>query len=186
MELASNRRGRIGFGGSLLRGANGRHDDDQQQEQVLHLDSSPAAAILVAGIAVHAVVDISGDTIVSGIGGRCSVTVGAGEHGVVRGVGVTGCADTVGATMLHVEPGVVEGCASPCGGVVTSGAGGWETSGYVVGVCCASVLGFVAGVAIGGRACIHTIDMARGACDSGVRASEGEWRLVVIEDGAGP
>ena len=55
---------------------------------------------------------------------------------------------------------VIEHCPGPRGRRMAGGAGGGESGGDVVGVRGASVIGLVAGVAIGWRSCEHVIDVA--------------------------
>ena len=82
MKLASHGCGRVWRRGTLLRDAERRSDEDEQQQEGSHLHSTPAS-VFVACVAIHTVIDVSGHAIVLGIGSRRRVTVGTGEHSVV-------------------------------------------------------------------------------------------------------
>ncbi len=56
----------------------------------------------------------------------------------------------------------------------------------VVGIGGSRVVLRVAGVAIGRRADEHVVDVAQGAGNRGVEASQWEWRVVVVEHSACP
>ena len=142
-----------------------------------------AASALVACVAVHAVVHISVHVGMMEIGSIvAAVAAGALEHSVVTGSDVARGADAVCSAVVHVEPGVIEGGPQPRRSGVARGACGRETGRNMIGIVGSLVIDLVARVAVGRRAGIHVVDMARRACHVHVRAGQWEGRLGVIED----
>jgi len=143
----------------------------------------------MALVAIHAVVDVAVDAGMLRIRLRRRVAIRALKHGVVRRVRVAGGADAVSASMVHRKPGVIEGCAQPIRGdpcCVAGGTGRRKPCRDVIRVRRPVVIGLVARIAIGWRPDEHTADMATGAGHVDVWALEGEWRGVVVENGAKP
>ena len=68
-----------------------------------------SAAILVTGIAVHAVIHVAGNSGMPGIGCCRGVATGAGEDRVIRGVCVACSANTIRIAVVQREEGVVAG-----------------------------------------------------------------------------
>ena len=77
---------------------------------------------------------------------------------------------------------MVELCSGPCRSVMASLAGCGERGRHVVRAGRPCVLRFVAGVAIRRRTCVATAHMAVRACDRGMRSSQWEHCLAVIEN----
>lgn len=148
-----------------------------------------AAPVFMAGVAIHAVVDVPGNAGMLGVSLRLRVAIRAGEDGIVVGIGVARRADAIRAAVIHGEPGVVEGGAEPvCGDPrrVARGASGGESGGHVVWIRRAGIVRFVAGIAIGGSAGIHVSDMAAQTWHAHVRALQRERRVVVVESRSQP
>lgn len=143
-----------------------------------------AAPVFMARVAIHAVVDVTRNALVIRVGGGLCMAIRAGEDGIVVRISMACRADTIRAAVIHVPPSVVEGGAEPvCGDPrgVARGARRRETGGSMIRICGARVVGFVAGIAIGGSAGINVSDMAAQTWDAHVRALQGEWRAVVVE-----
>src|SRR5580692_872353 len=147
--------------------------------------ASIASAALVALVARRTQVLISVDIRVMEVG--CVVIAmanRAGEHGVIRGVGMAGSADPVRIPMVDGEERMVrggQGCRHPCRRRVACGAGGGPARGSVIGVRGSIEICGVARVAIGRRAGKDIIDVAQVAGYGGVRTGERERRVVVVE-----
>lgn len=145
------------------------------------------APALVTLIAINAVVDVAVHALMFLVGRRLGMTIRALEDCVVAGIGVAGCTDPSRATVVGVEPGMVEGCACPSGDHLVAGlARRWESSRYVVRIVRGLVLGFVARVAIGWQRGVVVVHMAVRARDFGVRAHQRENCVVVVERGRLP
>lgn len=139
-------------------------------------------AVLVTLITIDTVVDVSVHTLMVAIGGRLGVAVRALEDGIVAGIGVAGCADTIGPTMARVEPSMVEGCTRPPGHYLMAGlTRGGESGRHVVRIVRAEILGFVARIAVTGNRGVVVVHMAVGARNLEVRAHQREACVVVIE-----
>ena len=140
----------------------------------------------MACIAVNAVVHVPIRVGVVEVGGVAAAMAGggAGEHGVVRGVGVTGGANRARIAMVGWEEGVVTGGQvrrHPGGRGVTSDTRYRPSCGDVIGIRGSSEVLCVAGVAIRGRPDKDVVNVAKGASDGCVRAGQRERRVVVIE-----
>jgi len=149
-----------------------------------------SASALVTRVAVHAVIHISIHVRVFEVG--CVVAAmaaGAGKDRVVGRIGVAGCAHAVRVPVGGWEERVVRSRQSRRGPVrsrVARGAGGRPLRRGVVGIGRAGIVGRVARIAIGRRAREDIIDVAQVACDSRVGTRQREWRVGVVECGAGP
>lgn len=139
------------------------------------------AAILVAGVAIHAVVDVSADTLVFAISPGFRVTVRALEHTVIIRIGVADRADTIGIAVIGVEPGMVESCAQPAGRGVTRCASRRETRRHVIRIGRAAIVHLVASVTIRGQGRVVVVHVTTGACDRGVRPGQRERSVVMVE-----
>src|SRR5215469_11581642 len=100
----------------------------------------------MAVVAIHAVVDISPNAPVLGIGPGLDVAVGALEDGIVGRIRVTAGAHSPRATVIGREPGVIESCVQPTAGVVARGAGCREPHSNMVRIISALVIGLVTAV----------------------------------------
>ena len=99
---------------------------------------------------------------------------------------MAGGADSVGVTVICVEPGVIENGTEPSGRRMTSGARGGEPCGNVVRIIGCLIDVFMAPVAIGRQGGVVVIHMTVCAGDPGVCAGQRERRVVVVEGGRGP
>lgn len=135
----------------------------------------------MALVAVHAVVYVPTHAPMITIGIRFGMAVGALEYGVVRGIRVARCTDTVRVAMVHREPCVIEGGAQPARSGVTSGARCWEAGRYVIRVVRALVVRLVTAVTVGRDRGVVVVHMAARACDRGVGSGQRETGVVVIE-----
>ena len=140
----------------------------------------------MALVAIHAVVDISADISMVGVGVSFGVAVRALKNAVVTCVGMAGGAYPVGIAVVYVEPGVIENSAQPTGRGMAGGAGRGETSGDVVRVIGSLVFGFVTAVAVGRKGCVVVVHVTVCASHARVRTSQRERCVVVIERGRGP
>lgn len=120
---------------------------------------------------------------------RLSMAPGAGEHGVVRGVGVARGADPIGIAMVEWKERVIGGRQvgrQPCSGCMAGGAGGGPPGRSVIRICCPGKIRLMAGVAIRRCSRKNIIDVALDATHGHMRAGQRERRVVVIEGGSGP
>jgi hypothetical protein len=140
----------------------------------------------MALIAIHAVIYVATHAAMLAIGIRLGVAVGALEHGVVRGIRVAGCTDTVRIAMIHWEPCVVEGSSQPARSRMTGSACGWEACRNVVWTVRSLVLRFVTAVAIRGDGCVVVIYMAVRAGHRSMGPGQRETRVVVVEGRGSP
>ena len=81
------------------------------------------AAISMAVVAIHTVVDIAANTLVPSVGVRFRVAVGALKDGVVARIGMAGSTHAIRSTMIGRKPRVIKRGIQPTGGRVTSSAG---------------------------------------------------------------
>jgi len=118
----------------------------------------------MAGVAVHAVVDISVDILVMEVG--CVVApmaTGACEDRVIRGVRVASGADRIRIAVIHGEEGVVtcgQGRGQPCSRGVARSACRGPARRHVIRIRGPGEICRVAGVTIRGSPCKHIVDMA--------------------------
>ena len=82
----------------------------------------------MAVVAIGAVVDVSVDAAMIGIGLCFLMAVGTRKDKIVAWIRVARGANAIGSAMIGWEPGVIKGRSQPTGGVVARGAGGWEAS----------------------------------------------------------
>ena len=118
-----------------------------------------AASVLVARVAVCAVPDVAPDALMDGVGLRLRVALRAEEDRVIRRIGVA-IAAQLRRVVRNLEPSVVEGCAEPACSGVAGCACRRETGSDVVRRVCALIVRLVAGVAIGWRPRVLTVDVA--------------------------
>src|ERR1700757_425262 len=135
----------------------------------------------MALIAVHAVVDVSAHPPVLAVGVGLAVAVGALEDAVVIRIGVAGAANTIGAAVIHVEPGVTEGGALPARGGVAGRTRRGETDRHVVRIGRPRVVRLVASVAVGGQGRVVVVYVAACAAHRGMRTGQRERGVVVIK-----
>src|ERR1700758_5686291 len=110
----------------------------------------PAAPALVTVVAIDAVVDISANPTVPGIGLCLGVAVCTLENRIVGWVGMARRTHPVGAAMVHREKGVVESCIQPTRRGVTRPTSSRESRGNMVGIGRALVVHLVTRITIGG------------------------------------
>jgi hypothetical protein len=140
----------------------------------------------MAGVAIHAVVNVVPDAAVFGIHSWfvVRVTVSAAEHSEVTRirmtVGARGPLTVVGAR-IDREPRVVEHCSSPRGCVVACLACCWEICGYVIRVRYRRELGLVTGIAVSWCPGVLSVHVAVCTSHIDVRARQWEGRFVVVE-----
>ena len=77
----------------------------------------------MAVVAIHAVIDVAANTLVSSVGVRLGMAVGALENAVIARIGVAGGTHAIRSTMIGRKPCVIERGIEPTSGRVTSGAG---------------------------------------------------------------
>jgi len=106
--------------------------------------------VLVAGVAVHAVVDVPAHSLMPAVGLRLRMAVRALKDGVVVRIGVTDAAYAICIAVIQVEPGVVKRGSRPIGGGVTGRASCGEAGRRMVRIRCALVVGLMTAVAIRG------------------------------------
>jgi len=141
----------------------------------------------VALVAINAVVDVAAHALMVRIGGSLRVAIRALEDCVVTWIGVAGCTNPRRATMVGIEPGMVERRACPPGNHLMAGlACGWESSRYVVRIVRGLVLGFVTRIAIAWNRGVVVVHMAARARNASVRAHQWESCVVVVERGRLP
>jgi hypothetical protein len=141
----------------------------------------------VARIAINAVVDIPADVRVLEIGGVVvPMASGTLEDAIVAGIRVAGRTDSIGVPVIGVEPGVIEGRASPSYGCVAGLASRCEPGGDVVGIVSPLVIDLMAAVAVGGEARIVIVYMTARAGNANVGACERKRCVVVVECGGAP
>lgn len=145
-----------------------------------------AATVLVTLVAIDAVVDVAIHALVILVGLRLLVTTRALEHRIVVRVGVTGGTHSIGAAMIGREVSVIKGCTSPGSGRVARLASGRETSGNVIRIGRAVVIGRVTAVTGSRQGRVVVVHVATGACHGRVRTRQRECGVVVIEAGIGP
>lgn len=143
----------------------------------------------MALIAIHAVIHIPADVRVLEIGRvPTSVATRALENRVVARIRVAGGAHSVGAAVVHREPGMVERCPRPrrCG--VTSRAGGGENGGrcFMNRIRGGVVVGLVATVAGGRKRGVVVVYVTSGAGYGRMESGQGERRGAVIKLAVGP
>jgi len=71
------------------------------------------ASVAVALIAIHAVVDIPTHIAMARVGVGLGMAIGALKDSVVRRIGMAGGTNSIRASVVHREPGVIEGRAQP-------------------------------------------------------------------------
>jgi hypothetical protein len=138
-------------------------------------------------VAINAVVNVAAHALMVLIGGSLGMAIRALENCVVAWARVARGADPGRATVVGVEPGVVERCARPPRNNLVAGlAGGRESGRYVVRIVRALILGFVARIAIGWNRSVVVVHVATGAWNFRVRTHQRERCVVVIERGRLP
>lgn len=146
--------------------------------------SLASAVALVAG---HTVVDVATNVRVMEIGRvPAAVAAGALEDRVVARIGVASRAHPIGVAMVHVEPGVIKGCAQPTGRRVADSARRRKPRRDVIRIVSTLVVGFVATVAISGQRGVVVVYVTVRARHSRMRPRQWERRVVVIEGGRHP
>jgi len=117
----------------------------------------------VAVVAIDAVVDVSPNSLVPGIGLWLEMAVGALEDGIVAGIRMARCAHPVSTSMVQGEEGVVESRTQPAGRAVTGLASRREPGGSVGRIGCALVIRFVTGITVSRSVTEAVVDVATGA-----------------------
>ncbi len=135
----------------------------------------------MALIAVRTIVNVSADSPVVRIRLGLCVAARALEYRVVRRIRVARSAYPVGVAMGRRKPGVVEGRSCPSRSRMTRRAGRREPRSSVIGISRALVLGRMAGVAVGGSAREHVVDVTVGARDVHVGTRQRKRRVAVVE-----
>jgi hypothetical protein len=100
---------------------------------------------------------------------------------VVIRIGVASRTYTIGAAMVHREPGVIEGRIQPSGGGVACPAGGWESGNNVVRTRRALVNRLVACIAIRGSARVIVVYVALRAWNTLMCSRQRKSRVVMVE-----
>ena len=156
-------------------------------DKARRLPLSPAA-VLVTLVAIHAVVNVTPNTLMPRVSLRLGVAIGALEHREVVGVRVTRRTDAVGITVIHREPRVVELAVRPLHGVVAHLAGRRKAGRGVLWIDGVLIVGLVAAVTGSGQVRVIVVDVAVGAESRrhGVGTGERESGLAVVEVGVGP
>ena len=133
-------------------------------------------------VAVHAVVNVPANALMVLIGVRFGMTIRALEHRVIARIYVAGCANSARATMVGVEPGVVEDRSCPPGDdLVACLAGGGEAGRHVIGVVGGQILNLVTRIAVGRERCVVVVHVATGARYGRMCSHERERRVVMVE-----
>lgn len=135
----------------------------------------------MALITIVAVVHIPADSLVLLVCLIFGVAVRASEHGEIRRVGVAGVTHAIRPAMIRREIWMIEDCSLPRGSVVARLAGRREAGRDVVRIGRVLVILLVAAIAVRRQICVVVVNVALIAGQSGVRASQGEGSIVVVE-----
>ena len=133
-----------------------------------------AAAVLVALVAVHAVVDIPADAPVVLVRLGLGVAVGALKDGVVVRVGVAGSAHSIRPAVIDIPPGMVEHGTAPGAGAVARVAGCGKACRLMVRICRAVVVRRVTRIAQRSCDVVVAIDVAVGTLPRRNRVLSGQ------------
>ena len=133
-----------------------------------------AAAVLVALVAVHAVIDIPADALMDLVRLALGVAVRTLKDGVVIRVRVARGAHSICPAVIDIPPGMVEHGAAPAVRVVTGVAGRGEACRLVVRICCAVVVGRVTGIAERSCDVVVAVDVAVGTLPRRHRVLSGQ------------
>ena len=142
-----------------------------------------AAAVPVAVVAIHAVVDISADTLMARIGLALGMAVCALEDLIIIRIRVARTAHSARATVIGREPGVVESCVQPAAGVVAGGAGRRKPDRNVVRIVGGLVVGFMTAVTVRRKRRVVVVHVAKRTSGVGVRPRE--WENIIVVEGRG-
>src|SRR5262249_49012669 len=114
---------------------------------------SPLAptGIAVALVTVHAVVDVTADSLMSRIGVRLRVAVRALKDAVVAWIGMAGGTNAIGVTVIGIEPGVIEGRTCPTSRRMADRASRWEARGNMVRIVGSLIFRLVTAITICGK-----------------------------------
>jgi len=139
------------------------------------------AAIFVAAVAIHAVVDVPANTAMPTVRLCFRVTVGALENAIVARIGMAYRTDTVGSAMLHVEPRVSESGVQPTRGGMASGASRREARARMRGTGRPRVVLLMATVAVCGQRRVVVVHVTTGARHRRMGSRQREARVVVVK-----
>ena len=133
----------------------------------------------MALVAIRAVVHVPVNPLVRLVSRGLGMANGAGEHGIVRWIGMAITARRRPAMVLR-EIRVVKRGPRPCGGGVASLASGREPGRGVVGVGCALIVRLMAPVAVGRKSCVIVVDMAARTGRRNMGAGQRKSGVVVV------
>jgi len=133
------------------------------------LTSAPAA--LVALVAVHAVVDIPANALMVLVCAGLGMAIRALENRVIARICVARCANSTRASMVGVEPGMVEDSACPPGDdLVARLTRGGEARRDVVRIVGTLIFRFVTRIAVGRERGVVVVHVATGTGHRCVRS----------------
>jgi len=122
--------------------------------------AAATAAILVALVAIHAVVDVPLDALMFAIGLTLRMAVRAGEHRIIIGIRVARRAISFRSAVVHVPPRVIELAIRPLDRVMAGRARCREVRRHVIRIGRRIILSRVAGEAIGIRNVVVVVNVA--------------------------
>lgn len=143
--------------------------------------SLAAAAVSVAVVAIHAVIDVAAHASMNVVSACLRVTIRALKHTVVARIGVAGRAHTIRSPVIHGEVRVIESGIQPASGCVAGGAAGRKSSRHMVRIRRCLIVRSVAAVAIGRQRRVVVVHVTVGTSYCGVRPRQREPRVVVVE-----
>lgn len=94
---------------------------------------------------------------------------------------MAGGAYPIGVAVVYVEPGVIKGCAQPTRVGVAERAGRGKTCSHVIRIVGSLIVDFMAAVTVCRQGRVIVVHVTIRARDRGVRADQGEGRVVVVE-----
>jgi hypothetical protein len=140
----------------------------------------------MALIAIHAAVDIPTHIAMAPIGVGLGMAIGALKDTVVPRIGMAGGTDSIRASVVHREPGVIEGRAQPGRSRVTRGARRGKSSRHVIWTVGRLVLVLVTAVTIRRYGGVIVVDVTIRTRNRSMRARQREAGVVVIKGGRAP
>ena len=135
----------------------------------------------MAGIAIHAEVDVAAHAAMIVVSWAFRVTIRALKYAVVARVAVACRAHTIGSPVIHGEVRVIESGVQPAGRGVARSATGREACGHVVGIRRCLIVGAVAPITIRRQRRVIVVHVTVGAGHVGMRTGQREPCIVVVE-----
>ena len=135
----------------------------------------------MALVTIHAVVHIAVNVAMIVVGVRLGVAVRALEDAVIGRICMTRRTDSIGVTVIHGEPRVIESGSQPARGRVASGARGRESCRHVVRIVRALIIHLVTAKAVGRHRGVVVVHVATRACNGRVLPRQWETCVVVVK-----